>query len=206
MLGDKRFLQKIKINNLLSFGPESPELELESLNVLIGPNGSGKSNLIDVISLLQAAPGNLFAPTRVSGFGQWMWKGPGAWETAQLEVAVGFPEESLSHRLAFAMVDQAPHLAHEEVLRSGGRGTKMERPVPRAADGYRLPNLSILSQLKEPRLHPEITFLGREYSSIRLFREWELGRGSPPRLPQGADLPADFLLEDAANLPLVLNA
>ena len=56
MLGEKRFLRSIRLRNILSFGPEMEELELKSLNVLIGPNGSGKSNLIEAISLLQAAP------------------------------------------------------------------------------------------------------------------------------------------------------
>jgi len=36
-------IHRIKLENLLSFGPNTKELELGSLNVLIGPNGSGKS-------------------------------------------------------------------------------------------------------------------------------------------------------------------
>ena len=40
-------IQRIKLQNLLSFGPDAQELELRPLNVLIGPNGSGKSNLIE---------------------------------------------------------------------------------------------------------------------------------------------------------------
>ena len=50
MLGDKRFLRTIKAQNILSFGPDSPELELQSLNVLIGPNGAGKSTTFDLLS------------------------------------------------------------------------------------------------------------------------------------------------------------
>jgi recombinational DNA repair ATPase RecF len=50
MLGDKRFLRTFKARNILSFGTESPEIELQSLNVPIGPNGSGKSNLIGAIA------------------------------------------------------------------------------------------------------------------------------------------------------------
>jgi predicted ATPase len=64
---------------------------------------------------------------------------------------------------------------------------------------------SILSQRKDPDQYPEITYLGNQYSKIRLYREWNLGRYTPPRLPQKADLPGDFLLEDASNLGLVLN-
>lgn len=78
MLGEKRFLRSIQLRDLLSFGPDTPELELRSLNVLIGPNGSGKSNLIDAISLLQAAPTDLTEPIRLGGgTAEWIWKGGG---------------------------------------------------------------------------------------------------------------------------------
>ena len=46
----KRFLRSIRLQNILSFGPDTPELTLEPLNVLIGPNASGKSNLIEALS------------------------------------------------------------------------------------------------------------------------------------------------------------
>ena len=64
---------------------------------------------------------------------------------------------------------------------------------------------SVLSQRKDPDQYPEITYLGNHFSKMRLYREWNLGRYTPPRLPQKADLPEDFLLEDASNLGLVLN-
>ena len=63
---------------------------------------------------------------------------------------------------------------------------------------------SILSQRKGPDL-PELTCLGEALSRIRIYREWPLGRDSPLRLPQKADLPNDFLQEDGKNLALVLN-
>ena len=49
MLGDKRFIRTLRLRNLLSFGPDTPPIELGSLNVLIGPNGSGKSNISDIL-------------------------------------------------------------------------------------------------------------------------------------------------------------
>src|SRR5262245_31481508 len=67
------------------------------------------------------------------------------------------------------------------------------------------PEQSVLSQRKDPGQYPEITYLGNTMSEIRLYREWNLGRYTAPRLPQKADLPEDFLLEDASNLGLVLN-
>jgi predicted ATPase len=66
-------------------------------------------------------------------------------------------------------------------------------------------NQSVLSQRKDPDQYPEITYLGQQYAQIKLYREWNLGRYTPPRLPQKPDLPNDFLLEDASNLGLVLN-
>ena len=67
------------------------------------------------------------------------------------------------------------------------------------------PNQSILSQRKDPDQYPELTFVNNLFSRFALYREWNLGRYTPPRLPQKADLPGDFLMEDASNLGLVLN-
>ena len=67
------------------------------------------------------------------------------------------------------------------------------------------PEQSILSQRKDVDLYPELTYVGTQFGRIRFYREWNLGRYSAPRLPQKADLPEDFLLEDCSNLGLVLN-
>jgi predicted ATPase len=67
------------------------------------------------------------------------------------------------------------------------------------------PQQSVLSQRKDPDLYPELTYVAYQFSRMRLYREWNLGRYTPPRLPQKADLPEDFLSEDASNLTLVLN-
>ena len=82
-----RFIQSIRLENILSFGPDMAELPLEPLNVLIGPNASGKSNLIEALSLLHAAPSDLQEPIRRGGgVRDWLWKGvPGA-PTATVEV------------------------------------------------------------------------------------------------------------------------
>ncbi|MFM7426371.1 MAG: AAA family ATPase [Elainella sp.] len=66
------------------------------------------------------------------------------------------------------------------------------------------PDQSVLSQRKDPDQYPELTYLSNQFAEIRLFREWNLGRYTPPRLPQKPDLPEDFLSEDASNLGLVL--
>ena len=72
----KRSLHSIRLQNILSFGPDTPELPLEPLNVLIGPNASGKSNLLEALSLLAATPQDLQVPIREGGGVQeWLWKG-----------------------------------------------------------------------------------------------------------------------------------
>jgi predicted ATPase len=86
-----------------------------------------------------------------------------------------------------------------------------DRPAKAIASLRRLkrddlpPDQSVLSQRKDPDVYPEITYVGNQFSSLRLFREWNLGRYTAPRLPQRPDLSGDFLLEDASNLGLVLN-
>ncbi|HEV2136922.1 MAG TPA: AAA family ATPase [Terracidiphilus sp.] len=71
------FLNSIRPVNLLSFGPDTPEIELRPLNVLIGPNGSGKSNFIEIIRLLHFLPDkepwNFVLET--GGVSEWIWKG-----------------------------------------------------------------------------------------------------------------------------------
>ncbi len=68
------FIKSLHLKNILSF--HDTKLDLQPLNVLIGPNGSGKSNLIEVISMLQAAPIDLPAYFRRTGsIRDWVWNG-----------------------------------------------------------------------------------------------------------------------------------
>jgi predicted ATPase len=71
------FLKSIRPLNLLSFGPNTPEIELRPLNILIGPNGSGKSNLIEIISLLSKLPDKdpWSDVIQSGGADEWIWKG-----------------------------------------------------------------------------------------------------------------------------------
>ena len=79
------------LRNVLSFGPDTPTIELKALNVLIGINGSGKSNLIDCIGLLQSAPVKLAKTIRIEGSVQeWLWKGEKK-PVARVEVVMANP-------------------------------------------------------------------------------------------------------------------
>ena len=227
------FIHRIKLENILSFGPEAQELELRPLNVLIGPNGSGKSNLIEVIGLLRAAPNDIMAPIREGGGGDnWMWRGERRVTQARVEVDI-LPsfmrsKKLLRYSLAFGpFIPAMPNLREEigEVgdTQRGENGSEryLERRNRRVTLTYRdksgersqrkldpkdiEADQSILSQLKDPAQYRELTFLGMGLARMRLYREWSFGRNTPPRLPQKADLPNRSLSEDAQNLGMVLN-
>ena len=219
------FIQSIKLENLLSFGPDAQELKLEPLNVLIGPNGSGKSNIIEALSLLQAAPVGLPTPIRESGgVRDWIWRGEPKAPSARLEVVVEDPKgKPLRYALAFResgrrfelieerVENEKPDQGHEKPYiyfeLQGGRailnyrGETRRQLRPKEID----PEQSILARRKDPDHYPELTRLGEAFGRIRFYREWSLGRGAPPRLPQKADLPNNFLLEDGKNLGLMLS-
>lgn len=217
-------LRSLELRNLLSFGPSTEALSLGKLNVLIGPNGSGKSNVLEAISLLQAAPRDLAAVIREGGgVRDWLWKGGVAPTIASIETVVGY-RQPLRYKLAFTEVGQRAELTDERVEDAAhtpgypkpffyfgyeeGRpmlsvaGVTKRRELHREAVN---PQQSILSQRKDPDQYPEITWLGEQLASIRIYRNWSFGRFTPPRLPQPTDLPNAYLDEDARNLGLILN-
>lgn len=224
------FIQRIKLTNVLSFGPEAQELELKPLNVLIGPNGAGKSNLIEIIGLLQAAPRDLTTPIREGGgVGDWIWRGEQKAPAARIEAVVAYPsgQQALRYVLAFAergqrfelieecIANEHPYKGHPEpylYFRSeGGNATlnfldpSVEGPPRKLRPENIKADQSILAQRKDPDHYPELSYLGTRLDEMRLYREWSFGRNTPPRLPQKTDLPNDFLMEDEQNLGLVLN-
>ena len=230
-------IRSIRLENILSFGPDTPELPLEPLNVLIGPNASGKSNLIEALSLLRAAPGDLQAPIRQGGgVREWLWKAADGTPTAMVEVqhsnplgsptGEAMPWMGFRYRLAFTEVGSRFEL-RDEVLESGLPLHEIE-PKPyiyyRYQGGHPVINVkrrsrtvhhlkradvkhdqSVLSQRRDPESYPELTYLANQFERISFYREWNMGRFTPPRLPQRPDLPQDRLLEDASNLGVMLS-
>ena len=219
-------MNRIKLQNVLSFGPNAQELELKPLNVLIGPNGAGKSNFIEVIGLLQAAPWELTTPIGSGGgVSQWLWQGkPGA-VSAHVEAILNNPNGPPALRHCFGFVEQGYQL---QLI---GERIETEEAYPghskpyiffelkdgRAVLNYREgkqrqlryeglnPQQSILAQRKDPDHYPELTWIGDKYQRIRMYREWSFGKRMPARWSQRSDLPNDFLMEDGQNLGLVLN-
>ncbi len=228
------FMQRIKLQNILSFGPDAQELELAPLNVLIGPNGSGKSNLIEAIGMLRAVPKDLLSPIRDGGGGStWIWRGDIQASEGRLEVTIdptfSYSNKLLRYALAIDYVSFLEGMViNEEIVEAVKREDEtvtseryLERAHVSATVSYRneggvrnqrdFPpteitlDQSMLAQLKDPVHYPELTFLGNELGKIHIYREWTFGRNTPPRLPQRADLPNHSLAEDGSNLGMVLN-
>lgn len=229
------FMHNIKLENILSFGPDAQELELKPLNVLIGPNGSGKSNLIEVVGLLRATPSDVTAPI-LEGGGEdnWIWRGEPKATAARVEIVVEprlyGPEQNqcLRYSLVFTpdffgieiLTEEIDEVEHAErgndrseryLARGSGKVLLQYSDESGKKSQRELPpadiqnDQSILSQVKDTVQYPELTYLGMSLARIHLYREWSFGRNTPPRLPQKADLPNLFLREDGRNLGMVLN-
>ncbi|MRG97319.1 AAA family ATPase [Polyangium spumosum] len=209
------FLRSLKLNRLLSFGPDAEAVELRPLNVLIGPNGSGKSNFIEAISLLKAAPKDLAVPIREGGgTAEWLWKGNSTGHAAVEAVTNVW----IRHQFAFIAVNHRLHLTNERIADIGEDGTadvpyfnfanSREATLYGNRDESVIINFdreqSVLSQVKGPN-YPGLGMLAEYYEDIRLYRDFTFGRRSPARRPQPADLPTDHLMENAENLGLILN-
>lgn len=223
-------LKRMRLQNVLSFGPNEQELEFKPLNVLIGPNGAGKSNVIEVIGLLSAAPTDIAAPIREGGAAEsWVWGGYPRATEARVDAVVIEPlfEDTIRYSLSFRSYFDGSLSLDEigEVEASRDRRTKsfrfLERQRGKATLAYRdatgktmhraldsqdvRHRESILSQVRDPGQYPELSCLEASLREIRLYREWSFGRNTPPRLPQRADLPNQSLDEDGRNLGMVLN-
>ncbi len=203
----KRFLTKIHLQNVLSYGASGADLELEPLNVLIGPNAAGKSNLIEALGLLAAAPQDLARAVREGGGAEeWLWKGSmpegassGEPTTAVISIEMMFSGGTLAYEIRFTSVRSRLQVLEEKF--AGPDGGRDAFPSSfTASEGS-----SLLSLFRDPVGYPGPTYLSTQLGQIRLFRGWNLGRNSWLRRPQQADLPDDFLLEDASNLALILN-
>lgn len=222
---DVRLIHSLLLRNILSFGPDTPTIELKALNVLIGTNGSGKSNLIDCIGLLQSAPEKLAETIRTEGSVQeWLWKGAKKSVTHVEVVIANPPYQALRHWFEFREANLRFELSDERIESAQPNpgkekpflyfGNEYGNPIisvrskakPRQLTRESIdPELSILSQRRDPDQYPELTYLGDVYKRIRLYREWSFGRSNPAREWQSASGLNDFLTPNGDNLALMLN-
>jgi len=227
-------IKELTLQGILSFGPNTPSLEMRPLNVLVGPNGSGKSNLIEAINLIRHAPTNLAAPMQGrggSGVSEWIWKGKSSFlATIANELFFNNPPLKFQHRIEFVSRDSRFELIREsiECFTVGQPGT-VEHELDSSpifsyhrdkngtavlgSHGSKEPigeellakNQSFLTQLRNPLKYPALAFASFNYERIKIYREWTFGKNALFRSPQPADMPFDSLEEDFSNLGLFLN-
>lgn len=229
--GKGQLLHSIKCSNLLSFGPDSPELKLSRLNMLIGPNGCGKSNVLSAIDLMRSTPRdpddmrgvhNIFS----QGGGIVAWLHGGKKEAAaQVDILFTQPPNNLPlrHCLRFGAADSRFELLDERVELSQALGDhkdplffyKFQKGKPvinsQTVEGRKLQrdtidlSSSILHQRRDPEQFPQLSFVASSYENIRIYREWQFGKSAPLRYPQSTGQRRDRLEEDFSNLSLFLN-
>lgn len=219
-------IHSIKLTNFLSFGSSGVEVPLLPLNIIIGPNGSGKSNLIESFDLLRCAPKELYKPIRDGGgVHDWLWKGgKQKHPIATVDTVLTNPKgkQNLRHYFAFTEVGQRFELVDERIENEKPYNGQSQpyfyyqfnkgRPFLNVNDQQRFlqredvdTSMSILAQRRDPDQYPELTYLAKTLEKMRIYRDWQFGRYTPARLPQKADLPNEWLEQDASNLGLVLN-
>ncbi len=118
------FLRSLKLNNFLSFGPESQDIELTPLNVLIGPNASGKSNFIEALELIHATPTDISDAIRIGGTaGEWLWKGVSAPRSATIDarICANGPTPELRYRLSFTEANSRLEIVDEALEETSRR-------------------------------------------------------------------------------------
>ena len=211
-------LRRVVAENLLSFGPAGIQLDLEPLNVLVGPNGSGKSNLMEIVALLQAAPLYIAGPVREGGgIRNWIWKGdPHSSAIVEALVSDTQHDRVIRHRIEFTESNQRFELIGEQVsVKSrnfyrfrNGQHTLLDEETQNRV-GLRKRSVSsdesILSQRRDPDRFPTLDHLIESYRRIKLYRDWNFGRGVLLREPQRSDVRPTPLHEDFSNLSVFLN-
>lgn len=217
-------IKRLHLKKLLSFNDSS--IELGQLNVLIGPNAVGKSNLIEVISLLQAAPSSIAAAIRRGGgIRQWLWLGdrgasPIATIECELRLSRGRQVGPLVYQLQFSEQANGFVILHEQIAKASPddntTGVYLARSNGQAEFGGAAdqgvvpvmllpPSESILSQFKNPADPTPITEVGNHFAQIRIYREFRTGPTSPARYGISTSVPKDALTDGSDNLALVLH-
>ena len=108
-------------------------------------------------------------------------------------------------RVALKMDTEIPKLEIPGVaqLESEKHGVNVRPGAVEFADWFQ-PEESLLAHVAAPN-YWALWYLKRQYTRIRLYRNWSFGPGANLRQPCNAHARSDFLDEGAENLPLVLS-
>lgn len=204
-------------------------LSMDNINVVVGANGCGKSNLYKAIYLLAKAVNGGLARTLAleGGMPSILWAGQKKnstrtkapvrltlavqLDTFSYEISCGLPAPTSS---LFAL---DPEIKEEYVWTGESRrasNTIIEREGPRAwitdVAGKRVSyplsltqSESILSQLQDPYLYPELFALSNEIKKWRFYHHFRTDPESPIRSPQ-IGVRTVILSDDGHNLAAAL--
>jgi predicted ATPase len=189
-------------------------MDLQPINVLTGPNGCGKSNLYNALVLIaRAAEGRLArAIAQEGGTPSVFWAGGERVRLQRKRpprrVTIGFENEHYGYEIQIGLPSPNEHAlatmftldprVKEEYLwpsKSGRRVLMLKRDEPSAwlrdAEGNMVAHPfkiakseSVLSQIIEPHLYPEISSLRAEIVGWRFYHYFRTDSESPLRQPQ----------------------
>ena len=170
-------IERLRVQGLLSFGPDGIDLPLEPLNVLIGPNGSGKSNLLQVLGLLRTAAGGERALFDGRDWEKLLWQDPSRMSDdapAKARVVADVTPPGLERQWSY----------HLELFPSTGRHVKEHIPMAGKS---------------------ELDILHGYYSKIRLYSNWAFGSLASIRDGQGPPVkpPWPDDTEKVVSIPIV---
>jgi len=201
-------LRHLTLENIFSF--KKTTVELRGLNVLIGPNAVGKSNLIEAISLLQAAPTDLNVAILRQGGVRVVCSLAGTSPIAAIECNE-INGEQIQYRLEFS--EQAGGFAIlSEQLNDVGGMIYLER----TSGDFRIGSLqgsmrsaisliqSAFAAYKNPADRSPTTRTGRALERIRIYRDFHTSGDSQARKGTSTSTPRDLLDGQGDNLALVL--
>jgi len=211
----------LTLENIFSF--KKTTVELRGLNVLIGPNAVGKSNLIEAITLLQAAPTDLNVAILRQGGVRVVCSlaGPVASPIAAIECNQ-INGEPLQYRLEFSeeaggfvilrerlnSITEDPDQAAAEIYFERTPGSIRFGSSPpealRATISFIPLRESVFSAYKNPADPTPITRIGRQFAATRIYREFHTTGDSQARKGVSTSTRKDFLDDQGDNLALVL--
>ncbi|MDF1678101.1 MAG: AAA family ATPase [Legionellaceae bacterium] len=204
-------------------------LPLHQVNVITGANGCGKSNVYKAICLLaQAVDGKLAEALALEGgMPLVLWAGkkkPARHNKTPVRLRLSVTMEDFSYELACGLPQPStsqfvldPEVKEEYIWLGEKRrpsNTVMERLSHSAwithTDGNRVGyptalshSESVLSQLQDPHLYPELFVLRQHIQQWRFYHHFRTDAGAPMRSPQFG-IRTEVLANDGHNLAAAL--
>lgn len=229
------FIKSIKINNFLSFGPQTSSTDMQSLNVMVGANAVGKSNFIEGLEVLKQAT-EQFSKIQKDGSDAWFFKPKTSIiddkevQKFSIEAVISVPNRHTGLRYEIVIAKQgSSFVVQQELITNEEKQAKKAPHVFYQNDGVDEPFIhsflasksgkkrvlkrenwdqkrSILAQIYDPEEYPELSILRKVFQNMFIYRDWQFGKYTPARLPQSTDQPINELLPDASNLAMMINA